>query len=331
MRKLWLGLLVLVLMAMLSYFLFPTIAGNREVEDKTYRIGVLISGSERMQKINGLKAGLQNLGYFEGMNVTFVIKDAKNQVSLMKKYAIELDDMDLDAIVAGGAIETRILKDDQTGQTPIAFLGVADAVQLNLVDSYREPNGRITGVENAHVELSGKRLQLFKQLLPELKRIIVVYDEKVEASLLSLENTKKVANDLSINLLPVSVSNKNQLRTLQSMNFKNDDGVIVLPSYYLENISEELGELALKQHVPIFGVNEYDLANGFLLSYGVSYYDQGYQCASMISQIINGVSPSNIPVEKPDTVKLLVNSNTEKQLDISFSQSINAFAERIDF
>ncbi|KXG44301.1 ABC transporter substrate-binding protein [Tepidibacillus infernus] len=323
--------IILIVIGIILFSFWYIQSSNELVNTKEkYKIGVLISGTERIEKIKGLKEGLQNLGYVEGMNTSFVIKNADNQIDLIKKYANELDAMDLDVIIAGGAIETKFFKENSRGKTPIIFLGVADAIQLNLVESYQKPNGRLTGVENGHVELSGKRLQLFKLLLPSLNRIIVIYDEKIDASLLSLEKVKQVSEKLQIGISPIPISNLEQLKELKSFSFQENDGILVLPSYFLEKASLTIGQLALERNIPTFGVQSSDIKNGFLLSYGVSYYDQGFQCASTVSQILHGQSAGSIPVEKPDTVRLLVNAKTERALNIEFSKIGNAFIQRIE-
>jgi len=296
---------------------------------ETYKIGILISGDERLAKISGLTDGLYSLGFIDGINVMYIMKDSRNSLEIMKRYANDLGQMDLDVIVTGGAIETKYLQENKKVKAPIVFLGVADAINLGFVESYQKPNGRITGVENAHVELSAKRLQLFKLLIPTLERIIVIYDENIDASLLSLSRVKEAAEDLNIPLLPISIKDEQQLNQFKEIQIQDNDGLLVLPSYFLEDISNDLGKFALENKVPIFGVNLNDVKNGFLLSYGVSYYDQGYQGASMVSQILNGLNPSEIPVEKPNAVRLLVNPLTEKELDIVFSKAGNAFINRI--
>ncbi|MFV9511306.1 ABC transporter substrate-binding protein [Tepidibacillus sp. LV47] len=302
---------------------------NQSEAKEQFRIGILISGPERLEKVKGLKDGLQNLGYIEEMNVSYIVRNAKNDRNLMKKYASELDAMNLDVIVAGGAIEAKFFKENKQGKTPVIFLGVASAGQLHLVENYKKPDGRMTGVENGHIELSAKRLELFQMLIPSIKKIIVIYDGQIDASLLSLEQVKKVAKEQGIQITPVSVSDTQHLETLKKMNFKNNEGILVLPSFYLEEISSQLSQIALQKKVPIFGVNINDVKNGFLLSYGVSYYDQGFQGASMVSRILQGQSSRDIPVEKPNTVRLLANSLTEKKLNIHFSKSGSAFIQRI--
>jgi len=164
-----------------------------------------------------------------------------------------------------------------------------------------------------------------------LERIIVIYDENIEASLLSLDKVKEYALADNIDIYPVSVKDIRQFMSFRTMSFKENDGILVLPSYYLEKISNELAKFALNKKIPIFGVNITDVQNGFLLSYGVSYYDQGYQGAPMVSQILSGINPEGIPVEKPNSIKLLVNSKTKESLNIQFSKVGNAFVNRLNF
>ncbi|TCS82447.1 ABC transporter substrate-binding protein [Tepidibacillus fermentans] len=325
-RFAWVTVIVSVLF--FSFLGFQQWKNQSEAKEQ-FRIGILLSGPERLEKVKGLKDGLQNLGYIEGMNVTYTIKDAKNNVKLMERYASELDRMNLDVIVAGGAIEAKFFKENKGGKTPVIFLGVANAGQLHLVENYKKPEGRMTGVENGHIELSAKRLELFSMLIPSIQNVIVIYDGQVDASLLSLEQVKKIAKEEGIQITPLSISDTQQLETFKKIPLKKDEGILVLPSFYLEEISPQLSQIGLQKKVPIFGVNINDVKNGFLLSYGVSYYDQGYQCASMVSRILQGQVPRDIPVEKPNTVRLLANSLTEKKLNIHFSKSGSAFIQRI--
>jgi len=328
-RKRWLKLVTAIFIVLLGWYIFQSYSKQANTTE-IYQVGILISGPERMEKVRGLKAGLQELGFIENMNVHYIIQDADNQFAKMEQYAKDLDQMDLDVIITGGAIETKYLKANKEATTPVVFLGVADAIHLHLVESYQNPNGRFTGVENSHVALSGKRLQLFHMLLPEMKRVIVIYDENIDASLLSLKQVQKVAEDLAIPIEPISIANEQQWEQFNSKTFNQDDGLLVLPSYYLEEISAKLGKFALEKGVPIFGVNSNDVNNGFLMSYGIAYDDQGYQGAKIVSQILKGIRPQELPVERPDTVRLLVNPDTEQKLNITFSEVGNAFVHRID-
>ena len=323
-RFAWIATIIILLF---SFIGFQQVQKQNEVKEH-YQIGILISGPERMEKVKGLKEGLQNLGYIEGMNVSYIVKEAKNDMNLMKRYANELDQLNLDVIVAGGAIEAKFFKENKQGKTPVIFLGVANAGQLDLVDDYKKPNGRMTGVENGHIELSAKRLELFPMLVPSVQKVHVIYDGQVDASLLSLEQVKKSAKDQGIEIHPISISNPKQLEQFKQVQFDKNDGILVLPSFYLEEISPQLSNIAFQKKTPIFGVNINDVKNGFLLSYGVPYYDQGFQCSSMVSRILQGQEPKDIPVEKPNTVRLMANPKTEKELNIHFSKNGSAFIQR---
>lgn len=319
----------LLLLSLFSFFLLPFLFKSPIPQGEMYRIGILLSGPERLDKVRGFIEGMRALGFVEGVDYRVILRDSQNDQEKMKEYADELDGMGLDLIVTGGAIETQTFQGKKEGKTPILFMGVADAVQLKLVERYGRPGGRITGLENGHVDLSGKRLQLLKLLLPSVRRVVVLYDKRVDASLLALKKVHEVAERESIPLFPISISNEQQLNRFQDDTFKNGDALLLLPGYYLEEISPRLAEIALKKGLPLFGLYENDVRNGFLLSYGISYYDQGYQCARMASQLLHGQDPSTLPVETPETVKLLVNPETEQALHLIFSPAGEAFVERI--
>ncbi|MBE3555449.1 MAG: hypothetical protein IMW85_10785, partial [Thermicanus sp.] len=164
----------LLLLSLFSFFLLPFLFKSPIPQGEMYRIGILLSGPERLDKVRGLIEGMRALGFVEGVDYRVILRDSQNDQEKMKEYADELDGMGLDLIVTGGAIETQAFQGKKEGKTPILFMGVADAVQLKLVERYGRPGGRITGLENGHVDLSGKRLQLLKLLLPSVRRVVVL-------------------------------------------------------------------------------------------------------------------------------------------------------------
>lgn len=311
---------------LLIFFFFPRL---EQEEKKIYQVGALLSGPERLEKIKGLIDGLKDLGMVEGSEYRLYLWDAGNDPEKMKAYAGELDKRGLDLIVTGGAIEAQAFAGQKGGKTPILFMGVADAARLQLIDRYERPGGRFTGLENGHIDLSVKRLQLLKLLLPSTSRVIILYDQRIDASRLSLTQVTQYAKESEIPILPFTLSGEDEVAQLKAFSPKKGDAFLLLPSYYLEEISGRLAQIALDKKVPLFGLYENDVTSGFLLSYGIPYYDQGYQSAHMASALLHGQDPATLPVETPDTVRLLVNPDTEKRLGITFSPAGEAYAERI--
>ena len=325
MRKSWYFILGFIII----FFAFvPLFLSNDVTTNKPYQVGILISGSERLTKLEGVKKGLQDLGFIEGIHIEYFVKNSNHDLAQMKKYAEELAQDNYDVIIAGGAIEATYLKKTE-GSTPVVFLGVAAVTELDLVKNLQQPEGKMTGLDNGHIDLSAKRLQLLHLLLPDTKRVVVIYDENIDASLISLEKVEKTARDLQSVVISFSVSNEQQFEELKQFSFQKKDAVLVLPSYYLEKISKEMGQMGIEKNLPIFGVNSSDVDNGILLSYGVSYFDQGYQCANIISRVLNGQAPSEIPVETPDSIQLLVNGDTQEKIGVILSSIGQAYAEEV--
>lgn len=322
----WLSLGIIAIL-LLSFYL-STLSFNSQ---QVFRIGVLISGAERFEKVKGLQQGLLDLG-FDQQQIEFTIRDSHDLLEQMKRDALELTNMNLDLIVTGGAIETSILQEVEKqnhNKTPIIFMGVADAVRLHLVEERTQPGGNTTGLENGHVELSGKRLQLLKLLLPEIENVLVLYDDRIEASIVSLQMVMMEARREGIMIEPFVISDNQELEDFKMRKVKPNEAILVLPSFYYEKISKELAALALSKKVPIFGVNLHDVENGFLLSYGISYYEQGIQTATYVSKVLQGVDPAMLPVEMPDTVQLFVNADTEQTLGITFNPIGASFIQRL--
>ncbi|RSD26697.1 ABC transporter substrate-binding protein [Mesobacillus subterraneus] len=298
-------------------------------EEKTAMIGVLMIGENRYEKLNGLESGLKDLGFTE-KEVQYIVKNANDDETQLSRLSGELLAIEPDLIVTLGGIETQALKakmDEQDIEIPIVFAGLAAPKELGLIKDYKSPGGLFTGINNYHTSISGKRLEMLTSLVPTIERVHVIYDSKIDVSKLSLEETKNAAMTLGVEINPCDASRK----CLESLwkGTGRDDGILVLPSYRIESLTDEIVELTEEKGIPAMGLYDFEAEKGLLASYGSSFYSQGYQASRFVSLILQGNKPGDLPVELPDGIRFVVNQQTKDSLGLQYNQELLYIAELI--
>lgn len=319
MSKLW--LVALLIAGIIIFAVWPE---PQRPEVKV--VGVLISGDVRLAKLEGLKEGLRNFGYQEGKNLTFVVRNAQNDRARVLPLARELVAMKPDVIVAAGGLEAESAKRATMDlQVPVVFMGVTGAVETGLVESLLSSGNNLTGLDNTHAELSGKRLEILKRLLPETRRVLALHDPRIPQADFGLRTAREAAGKLGIELVVADVSNVEEIR--ESFNAyagqpgaghradaQRVDGILLLPSFFLESAASEIQSLSYETGTPVMGFYETEADLGYFAAYGVSYRDQGYQTARLVAKVLRGQHPSGIPTEIPDRIQLVINESTVKAL-----------------
>lgn len=301
------------------------------LERPPVKVGVVMIGDSRQEKLTGLQKGMSELGY-NSDNVEYSVKNARHNEDLLAAQIDELIKGNPAAIVTLGAIETLALKEkieQQNSRIPVVFAGVAAPKEIGLIEDYRSPGGLFTGINNYHTSMSGKRLEIFHELVPSIKRFHVLYDENIEVSRLSLENAKQAAKRLSLEIYPLNVSERNVLTNLKG-NLQKNDGILILPGFRVESLAAEIAEFSKENKIPAMGLYEHEAEEGFLASYGASFEDQGYQAARFVSLILQGNSPADIPIELPDTIRFMINGQVKNELGIELSKDLIHLAEFIN-
>ncbi|GAV25380.1 hypothetical protein ciss_13130 [Carboxydothermus islandicus] len=299
---------------------------------KTQRtVGILAASRDREEKIIGLKQGLAELGFTEGKDVTYVILNAEGEREQLLPLAQKLVHEKPDVLVAAGGVEADVLKTVVREQNiPIVFIGVASSVERGLVKSFIKPGGQITGVDNYHGELAGKRLELLKKLLPAVNKVIVLYDPKVPPGYASLKIVRETAKDLGIEIKTIEVSSRAELKAkLNRQSLQGFDAILPLSSFLLETLTQDLLTLSLQNKIPVMGIFEQEADRGYFAAYGVSMYNQGYQGARIVAKVLHGQQPEQIPVETPDNLELVVNLRTAKKLGLKLNETGLNFAKTI--
>lgn len=284
------------------------------------RIGVLMVGESRYEKFSGLNKGLRDIG-FKDTELEFIVKNAREDASKLPILIDSLLKEQPDMIVTLGGVETLHLKEKMEQESiaiPVVFAGVAAPKEVGLIEDYRRPGGMFTGINNYHTIISGKRLELFTQLVPSIKRVFTIYDESVDLSRLSLNESIEAAKKLSIEIIPINISESNYKAEIEKQS-QTGDALFILPSYKIEALTNELVNITKKYKLPSMALYKHEVEQGFLAGHGASFYEQGYQAARYVSSIIQGNSPSDMPVELPDDIHFMINKEVSEELDITLN------------
>jgi len=297
------------------------------------KIGILLANDNRLAKVEGLKEGLERLGYQEGQSITYQIINVQNQFSDLTTMANRLIAEKPDVLVAAGGVEAQTLKEltaKMKHPIPVVFMGILSPVSIGLVSNSFHPEGNLTGLNNYHLELTPKRLELLHRLLPDIRNVAVLGDTRVPFFQQIQLNIQEAAKELSLTLGMYTVSTPEEVtKAFQRMSNDKVEGIILLPGFFLETSTTQVVELAMQKKLPVFGVYPSDTEEGCLASYGTPYKAQGAQTAQLIYKILRGQTPKDIPVETPEDLVFSVNLRTAQQLGIRLAPNVLSFADQV--
>ncbi|MFQ5813949.1 MAG: ABC transporter substrate-binding protein [Anaerolineae bacterium] len=299
---------------------------------QVYRIGVLLSGDIRLEPLMGLKDGLEKLGYLEGEDIIFEVKNAGGDRGKLSELARAIVASQPDVAVAGGGIESDALKAATEGSDlPVVFLAVSSAVDRGLVESLRSSGNNLTGIETNDTQLTAKRLELITLMMPEAKRIHIVLVPSITPGVKSVEVAEQIAPALGLELIIVPVETEQEIRdAAASISADEVDAMLILPQAPVWQVMKDvLCPVAIDQGIPIFGVNRQDLERGAIATYAGSRYTNGVQAARLVDKILRGARPADIPVETPERLEFVINRHVADRLGIEIPDEIWGLADEV--
>ena len=293
------------------------------------RIGVLGDHSSGHPFIAAFRQGLRELGYAEGQNIVIEYRYAQGLADRFRDLAAELIRLKVDVLVVGGTAGALSAK-AQTTTIPIVFALAGDPVATGLVGSLSRPGGNVTGVSVFHPEISTKDLELLKGAVPQLSRVAVLYNPDNPVTRSALDETRKAARALSLELHVVEARRPEELTNAFSMATARRPGALLaLSDPVFGNVLAELAGLATKHRLPAM-YNRREFAEvGGLLAYGPSFSDNYRRAAIYVDRILKGAKPTDLPVEQPTKFELVINAKTAKALGLTIPQSLLVRADEI--
>jgi putative ABC transport system substrate-binding protein len=324
-KKLFLLSLCAMLLALCS-------SVEAQQRSRVARIGILRVDARTSpvakEAIDDLKRGLNSLGYIEGQSIHFEIRWADNKLDRLPDIAAELVQLNLDAIVSGGPQAIKSLK-DATSTVPIVMGRMDDVVEHGLVSSLARPGGNITGLSFQTGELSGKWLELLKDVLPNMARAAVVWDKSSTAGQLRTAEAAGRAAGLHL-----TVSTSAGLKDLEAafdvIKKARAEGLVILASPIFTAQRARLAQLAASRRLPAIYYHEGFAQSGGVLAYGPKLSDfSWYRAATFIDKILKGAKPADLPVEQPTKFEFVINLKTAKQIGVEIPPNVLARADRV--
>jgi len=315
--------------ALLAVGLFARPAFGQRAPANIPRVGFLgVAPMSGMQvQLEGLRAGLRDLGYVEGRDIRFEFRSAEGNYERLPQLAAELVSLKVDLIVANGTPPTRAAK-AATTMIPIVMIGAGDPVASGLVASLARPGGNVTGSSNISPVLMVKRLELLKEADPGVRRVGALLNPANPAQRLSLDAMAAAAESLKVEVLKFEARNLAEIReAFAAMAKQRVEALAVANDPVLIANAKAIAELAAKQRLMSSGNREFAESGG-LLGYG-SIAEVWRHSAVYIERILKGAKPADIPVEQPTNIELVVNLRTAKAMGISVPQPMLVRAGRV--
>jgi putative ABC transport system substrate-binding protein len=300
---------------------------------KTYRVGVMGIMStptpESRRIWDAFLAGLRELGYIEGKNLSFELRYSEGRADRFRALAQELVLLNVDMIVVWttpAALAARAA----TRTIPILFVTAIDPVGAGIAESLARPGGNVTGLAMMSPELSAKRLELLKEALPHLSHVAVLLNAANPGNLLTLRHTEEAARRLAIAIRRYEVRTPDDIASsLTEIGAERPDALLVLADAMTFARRKELAEFALAAHLPSsFESREMAVAGG-LFAYGPNYIQQFHRAAFYADKLLKGAKPADLPFDQETKFELVVNMKTARMLGLKLPQSILLRADEV--
>jgi ABC-type uncharacterized transport system substrate-binding protein len=309
------------------------LAARAQQSERMRRIGVLtgITAEDPQNKarLAAFEQALQQLGWTQSRNVRIDYRFAGGDAATSHKQAEELVALAPDVIVSTGSFSTgQLLRVTHT--VPVVFTIVPDPVGSGFVDSLAQPGGNATGFMQFEYGLSGKWLELLKEIAPGLTRAIVLWDPAITAGIGQFAIIQSVATSAGVDVRPVNVRDAGEIERAITAFARSPNGGLILTASALSLVHADLIiALAARQKLPAIYFQRAFVANGGLISYGADFIEQYRRAASYVDRILKGEKPADLPVHAPTKYDLVVNLKTAKALGLTIPQSILARADEV--
>src|SRR5436309_3649014 len=308
--------------------LFAPLAARAQQAAKVYRIGILetIPAARNAANLDALRKGLRDLGYVEGRNLVIEYRSADGRAERFPDLATELVRLKVDLIVARGTPATNAAK-SATETIPVVMAAMRP---LAVVASLAQPSGNITGVTTFSTELTAKRIELLKELVPRLSRIALLHNMGNPAAPPEWEETKTAARTLGLQAELLDVRSQGDLSGAFELAVRQHvDALVIGADGLTQTHQQAIVDLAARNRLPaVYPARDFVEAGG-LIAYGVNYPDLYFRFASFVDKIFKGEKPADLPVEQPTKFEFAINLKTAKILGLTIPPTVIVRADEV--
>ena len=309
------------------------LSARAQQTERIRRIGVL-TGTRAEDVSNkarnaAFEQALQQLGWTPGRNVRIDYRSAGGDAATSRKQAEELIALAPDVIVSSGSFSTgHLLRATHT--VPVVFTIVPDPVGSGFVDSLSQPGGNATGFMQFEYGLSGKWLELLKEIAPGLTRAMVLWDPAITAGIGQFAIIQSVATSAGVDVKPVNLRDAGEVERAITAFARSPNGGLVMTASALSTVRRDLIiALAARHKLPAVYFERHFVAAGGLISYGANFVDQYRRAAGYVDRILKGEKPADLPVQAPIKYELVINLKTAKALGLTVPPSVLARADEV--
>lgn len=295
---------------------------------KPVRIGVIHMWSVPTEApvVVGLRQGLRELGYVEGENLVLEIRGGKRSYVEVLKEVRELVEERVDVLVSAGTKSTQATHKAvaESGYAiPIVFTQVGEPVAAGFVQSLGRPGGNTTGFSHLLPDITGKRLELLQELVPNMRTVLVIFDPGNPTSSSAAVEARQAAEQMGVQLHERHIQSRDEVLTaLDELDRTEIDAILVLPDSVVVNAGEEIIDTARRLRIPVIFHDAAWVRRGGLFSYGVSFVDLSRAAATYVDRILKGDEPGDLPVQQPTTFELVINQPAAKEIGLRLPESL---------
>jgi putative tryptophan/tyrosine transport system substrate-binding protein len=265
----------------------------------------------------------------EGKNIVIEWRSAEGKADRLPAVAIELVRLEVDVIVTSGPTVTGAVK-QATSTIPIVMAQDTDPVGTGFIASLARPGGNITGLTTLSPEISGKQLEILKEIVPRLSRVAVIGNSTNPGNVHELRETELAAGAFGVQLQYLDVRDPKDIETaFRAATKGRADAVVVLASAFLISQQAQIAELAIKSRFPAMYERREYVEVGGLMAYGVSINDLDRRAATYVDKILKGTKPADLPVEQPKKFEFIVNLKAAKQIGLTIPPNVLARADKV--
>jgi putative ABC transport system substrate-binding protein len=309
------------------------LAARAQQPEPTRRIGMLMNraadDAEGQAFVAAFQQAMQQLGWSDDRNVRIDVRWGANDVDRDRKYAAELVELAPDVILASGTVAAAALQ-NVTRTLPIVFVLIADPVGAGIVESLARPGGNATGFMNFEYSLSGKWLELLKEIVPGVRRAAVLRDSGTPAGIGEFSAIQGAAQSLGVEVRPVGIRDTGEIeRAVAAESRSANAGLVVTPSASASAHHDLIVTLAARYKLPAVYSDRLNVTAGGLVSYGPDRVEQFRHAASYVDRILKGEKPVDLPVQAPTKYELIVNLKTAKALNLAIPASVLGRADEV--
>jgi putative ABC transport system substrate-binding protein len=307
---------------------WPVVMRAQQVE-RMRRIGVLMTlpadDQETLHRMAAFKQGLQELGWTEGRNVQFDFRSGSANADLYRRYAAELVALAPDVLLANGGVTLGALQ--QVTRIPIVFVQTTDPVVSGYVESLARPGGNATGFMSIEYSISGKWLELLRQIAPNVQRVAVLRDPFLGSGNAQFAVIQTVAQLLKMEATPVDA--REIERAVTAFARRPNGGLIVTSSTLTQIHREQIITLADRHRLPAVYPYRFFITSGGLISYGPDTIDPLRRAAGYVDRILKGEKPADLPVQQATRAELVINLKAAKALGVTIPETLLATADEV--